>query len=162
MKFSVLALVLSVSSAAAFGVVPDANTSLSAGKSTKTITTPTTTTTTQLASSASAKSCPFDRFLSKKNAYYRPTRKPEMKERISQRFQMRTISRPNGLLAKTIQPLLNILEGASANDPTYLSRKRAAFGENFCAAGQVVLGEWEDVSTALTSPQARTLSLGTA
>lgn len=57
---------------------------------------------------------------------------------------------------------ISVIEGQAANLPHYLSYKRAAFGENFCCAGQVVLGEWDEVQKALTSPQSRTFRLGTA
>ncbi len=46
--------------------------------------------------------------------------------------------------------------------PTYLDAKRLALGPNFCCAGQVVLGEFKTLETALTSPQARTWRLGTS
>ena len=69
---------------------------------------------------------------------------------------MHTISRPNGILAKTILPLVTLIE------EQVLANLPPCFGENFCTAGQVVLGGWEDVSIALTSPQARKVRLGTA
>ena len=159
MKFSALYLVLSIPCASAFGVAPRSRPTLG------------TRTTTQVAYTdegkelPSGETCPFSRFLKKgleNNEYSERQREPTSLEKISQRFQMHTISRPNGILAKTIQPLVSLIEGQAANLPSYLSYKRAGFGENFCAAGQVVLGSWEDVSIALTSPQARTTRLGTA
>jgi len=109
-------------------------------------------------------SCPF-RYttpLGTGDAYSKPTRDPTWFETIMQMFQIHTICHPKGILARVIQPLINLWEGQVANLPYYLSYQRAAFGENFCAAGQVVLGEWKEVERALTSPQARTFRLGTA
>jgi hypothetical protein len=160
MKISALYLVLSTPYATAFGVAPRSRPTLG--------TKPTTTQigyTDEDKEPLSGKSCPFSRFLRdglEKNAYSERQREPTSLEKISQRFQMHTISRPNGVLARTIQPLVTLIEGQAANLPPYLSDKRAAFGENFCTAGQVVLGGWEDVSMALTSPQARKVRLGTA
>lgn len=106
---------------------------------------------------AHASTCPFKAG----NEYVTRSRRPGIKEIISQRFQIRTSCKPNGFLAKRIQPVLSLLEGFAANAPHYLSWKRMAFGENFMAAGEVVLGEFDEVSEAMTNPQARTFRLGT-
>lgn len=106
---------------------------------------------------AHASTCPFKAG----NEYVTRSRRPGIKEIISQRFQIRTSCKPNGFLAKRIQPVLSLLEGFTANAPHYLSWKRMAFGENFMAAGEVVLGEFDEVSEAMTNPQARTFRLGT-
>ena len=104
----------------------------------------------------------------KGNEYSVPSRRANPMEAISQRFQIHHASRGKnggGLLTALTRPvykILTLMEGLKANDPDYLSYQRAAFGENFCAAGQVVLGEFEEVSKAITSPQARTFRLGTA
>jgi hypothetical protein len=77
---------------------------------------------------------------------------------VSQRFQIHTIQNPKGFLAKTIQPIISLVEGAPATFS--LPKRRRRFGENFCVAGMVVLGNFKEVSRALTSPQARTYRLG--
>jgi hypothetical protein len=58
-------------------------------------------------------------------------------------------------------PLISLVEGLLANEPTYLDSQRRKFGSNFCCAGQVLLGDLATVETALTSPQGRTWRLGT-
>jgi hypothetical protein len=58
-------------------------------------------------------------------------------------------------------PLISFVEGLIANNPTYLDSQRLVLGANFCCAGQVVMGEFKTLETALTSPQARTWRLGT-
>ncbi|BAY07643.1 cytochrome 450 [Calothrix sp. NIES-2098] len=77
-------------------------------------------------------------------------------------FQIWALQRPNKSISKTILPIISFVEGLIANEPTYLDAKRLAFGSNFCCAGQVVLGEFNTLETALTSPQARTWQLGTS
>lgn len=97
----------------------------------------------------------------KGNDYAVPSRIPGIKEVLSQKMQIRALTKPKGFIAKRLQPILTLMEGFKAMDPYYLSWKRMAFGENFIAAGQVVLGEWDEVVKAITSPQARTCRLGT-
>ena len=73
-------------------------------------------------------------------------------------------SSSNTFLGKFIQPIVSLLEGfaPAVMFPEYsLPKKRLSFGQNFCAAGTVVLSEWDVVVNALTSPQARTFRLGT-
>jgi len=94
------------------------------------------------------------------NVYSIPSKKPSLVGVVSQRFQIHTIQNPKGFLAKRIQPFISLLEGAPS--AFSLPKKRRRFGENFCVAGMVVLGNFEEVSRALTSPQARTYRLGSA
>lgn len=76
-------------------------------------------------------------------------------------FQIWALQNPEKKLSKTLLPIINFIEGLVANTPTYLDYKRLVLGPNFCCAGQVVMGEFAAVETALTSPQARTWRLGT-
>lgn len=77
-------------------------------------------------------------------------------------FQAWILQNPDESLSKTLLPIISFVEGLIANEPTYLDAKRRALGPNFCCAGQVVLGEFATLETALTSPQARTWRLGTS
>lgn len=77
-------------------------------------------------------------------------------------FQAWALQHPEEDLSRTLLPLISFVEGLVANEPTFLSSKRRAFGPNFCCAGQVVMGEFETLEAALTSPQARTWRLGTS
>lgn len=77
-------------------------------------------------------------------------------------FQAWALQNPDEERSKTLLPIISFVEGLIANEPTYLDAKRLAFGPNFCCAGQVVLGEFKTLETALTSPQARTWRLGTS
>ena len=76
-------------------------------------------------------------------------------------FQIWALQHPEKFLSKTILPLISLVEGLLANEPTYLDSQQRKFGSNFCCAGQVVLGDFATLKTALTSPQARTWRLGT-
>jgi cytochrome P450 len=76
-------------------------------------------------------------------------------------FQIWALQHPQQIASKTLLPLISFVEGLVANEPTYLNAKRQEFGPNFCCAGQVVLGEFQTLETALTSPQERTWRLGT-
>lgn len=76
-------------------------------------------------------------------------------------FQAWALQNPDEEMSRTLLPIISFAEGLLANEPTFLDAKRRAFGPNFCCAGQVVLGEFNTVETALTSPQARTWRLGT-
>ncbi|WP_228056186.1 cytochrome P450 [Microcoleus sp. LEGE 07076] len=77
-------------------------------------------------------------------------------------FQTWTLENPEESLSKTMLPMISLVEGLIANEPTYLQIKRLAFGANFCCAGQVVMGEFATLEEALTSPQARGWRLGTS
>ncbi|MDZ8055902.1 MAG: cytochrome 450 [Aulosira sp. ZfuVER01] len=77
-------------------------------------------------------------------------------------FQTWALQHPNKSISRTLLPIISFAEGLIANEPTYLDAKRQALGSNFCCAGQVVLGEFNTLETALTSPQARTWQLGTS
>jgi hypothetical protein len=151
MKFSVLHLVLSIPCATAFGVVGSYKPTLALK------------TTTQLGYKAEddSKSCPFSHFLIDGSDAYSEAnrfRKPTMAENINQKIQIHSIKHPNGILANTIQPLISRAEGIQALDNGFVINKRGAFGENFCVAGQVCIGDWETGSIGLTSPQARSNS----
>jgi cytochrome P450 len=76
-------------------------------------------------------------------------------------FQAWALQHPEEDLSKALLPILGFVEGLLANEPTYLTSKRRELGPNFCCAGQVVMGEFETLEAALTSPQARTWQLGT-
>jgi len=76
-------------------------------------------------------------------------------------FQIWALQNPEKIISKTLLPIINFIEGLVANTPTYLDYKRLVLGSNFCCAGQVVMGEFAAIETALTSPQARTWYLGT-
>ncbi|NES76995.1 MULTISPECIES: cytochrome 450 [unclassified Okeania] len=76
-------------------------------------------------------------------------------------FQIWALQHPENIFSKVLLPIIIFIEGLAANLPTYLDQKRLVLGPNFCCAGQVVMGEFEAIETALTSPQARTWRLGT-
>ncbi|MEM9091504.1 MAG: cytochrome 450, partial [Cyanobacteria bacterium P01_F01_bin.53] len=80
---------------------------------------------------------------------------PEMND-----FQIWALQNPEDKKSKAVLPLLSFVEGLVANDPTFLDKKRRLFGKNFCCSGQVVMGEFETLEAALTSPQARSWRLG--
>lgn len=80
---------------------------------------------------------------------------------ILNNFQIWALQHPEQQISKLILPFVSLAEGLLANDPLYLNSKRLAFGSNFCCAGQVVMGEFKTLETALTSPQSRTWRLGT-
>lgn len=77
-------------------------------------------------------------------------------------FQIWVLENPQESLSKTFLPAIALIEGLIANEPTYLPAKRNAFGPNFCCAGQVAIGDFASIETALTSPQARDWRLGTS
>jgi cytochrome P450 len=78
------------------------------------------------------------------------------------RFQSWALEHPQEKRSQWLLPVISLVEGLLANNPTYLDRKRRVLGSNFCCAGQVVLGDFTQISEALTSPQARTWRLGTS
>jgi hypothetical protein len=77
------------------------------------------------------------------------------------KFQAWALQQPDEILSKTLLPIVSFVEGLIAIQPTYLDSQRIALGSNFCCAGQVVLGDFDAIATALTSPQSRTWRLGT-
>ena len=81
-------------------------------------------------------------------------------EQALSNFQAWALENPDQPLSKIFLPAIIFVEGLIANNPTYLDTKRISLGSNFCCAGQVVLGDFTAVETALTSPQARTWRLG--
>lgn len=76
-------------------------------------------------------------------------------------FQVWALQNPDTKPSKMLMLLIGFIEGIIANNPAYLDAKRHTLGLNFCCAGQVVLGDFQALETALTSPQARTWRLGT-
>ena len=83
-------------------------------------------------------------------------------ERLLNGFQIWALQHPKTVLSRLVLPIVSVVEGGLANIPTYLDAKRLAFGSSFCCAGQVVIGDFSTLETALTSPQARTWQLGTS
>ncbi|MBW4465942.1 MAG: cytochrome P450 [Pegethrix bostrychoides GSE-TBD4-15B] len=77
-------------------------------------------------------------------------------------FQAWALQHPEENLSQTLMPIISFVEGLVANEPTYLDSKRQALGSTFCCAGQVVMGEFDELETALTSPQHRSWRLGTS
>jgi hypothetical protein len=88
------------------------------------------------------------------------TLKPNFWDKAFNNFQIWAISHPNNLISKLLLPPISVVEGILAKNHTYLDRKRLMFGDNFCCAGEVVLGDFTTLERALTSPQARTYRLG--
>lgn len=87
---------------------------------------------------------------------------PTLLDKALNTFQAWALEHPNALLSRVLLPLISFFEGLIANLPVYLDAKRQALGLTFCCAGQVVLGEFETLEAALTSPQAREWRLGTS
>ncbi|MGK7910446.1 MAG: cytochrome 450 [Synechococcus sp.] len=83
-------------------------------------------------------------------------------ERLLNSFQIWALKHPNAVFSRLVLPIITLVEGVMANFPTYLDAKRLALGSSFCCAGQVVIGDFNALKTALTSPQARTWRLGTS
>jgi hypothetical protein len=65
-------------------------------------------------------------------------------------------------LANPILRIITFYEGVKANGGDYLYHKRAVFGSNFCCAGGVWLGEFQELERALTEPQARGFKLASS
>lgn len=81
-------------------------------------------------------------------------------EQVLNNCQIWALQNPHQQLSKILLLIASVVESPRAST-LYLNSKRLAFGSNFCCAGQVVLGEFKTLETALTSPQARTLRLAT-
>jgi cytochrome P450 len=75
------------------------------------------------------------------------------------KLQIWILQHPDQPLSRLLLPIVTFAESPFVSSP-YLDSKRLAFGSNFCCAGQVVMGEFTAIETALTSPQARTWRLG--
>eukprot|EP00590_Aulacoseira_subarctica_P004636 CAMPEP_0172420482 /NCGR_PEP_ID=MMETSP1064-20121228/6839_1 /TAXON_ID=202472 /ORGANISM="Aulacoseira subarctica , Strain CCAP 1002/5" /LENGTH=490 /DNA_ID=CAMNT_0013160465 /DNA_START=64 /DNA_END=1536 /DNA_ORIENTATION=+ len=88
------------------------------------------------------------------------TLKPSFLDKVLNDVQIWAIRHPRNVLSMLLLPPISVVEGLLANNPTYLDRKRLMFGNNFCCAGEVVLGDFATVESALISPQARTYRLG--
>ncbi|ACB51997.1 unknown [Crocosphaera subtropica ATCC 51142] len=90
--------------------------------------------------------------------------KPNLLDRILNRFQAWAIENPQNFVSLTLLPIIGFLEGFLANFlfsyPVYLDMKKRKLGSTFCCAGQVVLADFKTIETNLTSPQARTWYLG--
>ncbi|MEO0835748.1 MAG: cytochrome 450 [Cyanobacteria bacterium J06642_3] len=82
-------------------------------------------------------------------------------DQILNNFQAWALQYPENILSKLLMPLISFIEGLIGNNPVYLDAKRQTLGLNFCCAGEVVMGDFQTLSTTLTSPQARTWRLGT-
>lgn len=87
---------------------------------------------------------------------------PSLLDKALNHFQAWAIENPQNLISRTFLPIISLVEGIVANNPPYLDAKRQTLGLNFCCAGQVVLGDFKTIETALTSPQARDWRLGTS
>lgn len=83
-------------------------------------------------------------------------------DRTLNQVQAWALEHPDAPMSKVLLLPISFIEGLIANRPVYLDAKRQALGLTFCCAGQVVLGEFETLTTALTSPQARGWRLGTS
>ncbi len=91
-----------------------------------------------------------------------PRQTPTLWDKVLNNFQAWALENPETLPSRTLLPIISFAEGIIANQTSYLDAKRQALGLTFCCAGQVVLGEFNTLETALTSPQARTWRLGTS
>ncbi|MFM5891135.1 MAG: hypothetical protein ACKPFD_08110 [Dolichospermum sp.] len=87
---------------------------------------------------------------------------PSLLDKTLNHFQAWAIENPQNPVSRTFLPIISFIEGTIANDPPYLDRKRQVLGDAFCCAGEVVLGDFKTLETALTSPQARDWRLGTS
>jgi cytochrome P450 len=87
---------------------------------------------------------------------------PSFLDKALNHFQAWAIENPQNLVSRSFLPIISFVEGTIANDPPYLDRKRQVLGDAFCCAGEVVLGDFKTLETALTSPQARDWRLGTS
>jgi len=87
------------------------------------------------------------------------TLKPSFLDKALNDFQIWAIRHPTNVFSKLLLHPISVVEGL-LTPTTYLDRKRLMFGNNFCCAGEVVLGDFATVESALISPQARTYRLG--
>lgn len=81
-------------------------------------------------------------------------------DRILNNLQIWALQHPDQPLSKLLVLIALAIESPKAST-LYLNVRRDIFGPNFCCAGQVVMGEFATIETALTSPQARTSRLAT-
>jgi len=91
-----------------------------------------------------------------------PTRTPTLLDKVLNNFQAWALENPEAVWSKTLLPIISFTEGIIANQPPYLDAKCQVFGPTFCCAGEVILGDFHTLETALTSPQARGWRLGTS
>ncbi|MEA5575818.1 cytochrome 450 [Anabaena sp. UHCC 0451] len=87
---------------------------------------------------------------------------PSLLDKALNHFQAWAIENHQNLVSRTFLPIISLVEGIIANNPAYLDAKRQGLGLTFCCAGQIVLGDFKSLETALTSPQARDWRLGTS
>jgi hypothetical protein len=76
------------------------------------------------------------------------------------KFQASALQKPHAMENNLLLRIISFIESLMTIKPTYMDSKRQVLGDNFCCAGQVVLGEFGAIESALTSPQARTFRLG--
>ena len=71
-------------------------------------------------------------------------------DQILNNFQVWALQNPEKIFSRLFMPLISLVEGLIANNAVYLDAKRQALGLNFCCAGEVVLGDFPTLETALT------------
>lgn len=89
-----------------------------------------------------------------------PKKKPGLLEAALQLWQCWALRHPRNILARIIMPWICFIEGIASNKAPFFPKKRDRFGPNFCAAGAVILGDYDAIEEALTTPNARTHRLG--
>mmetsp|Transcript_7379 Transcript_7379/g.20924 ORF Transcript_7379/g.20924 Transcript_7379/m.20924 type:complete len:486 (-) Transcript_7379:425-1882(-) len=75
-------------------------------------------------------------------------------------FQAWSVFHPANIFTRMYQPSLSGIESFWAMNPLYLDQQREKYGNSFMVSGQVLLGDFDSVEKALTSPQARSTLLG--
>lgn len=75
-------------------------------------------------------------------------------------FQLWALQRPRNIVTRLLLPPIALVESLGVGRPQDILALKEKWGPNFCASGQVWLGSYRDVTTALTSPQAKTHNLG--
>ena len=78
---------------------------------------------------------------------------PSLLDKALNHFQAWAIENPKTLLSRILLPIISFVEGIIGNKPVYLDAKKQALGLTFCCAGEVVLGDFKTLETALTSPK---------
>ena len=78
---------------------------------------------------------------------------PSFLDKALNHFQAWAIENPQNLVSRSFLPIISFVEGTIANDPPYLDRKRQVLGDAFCCAGEVVLGDFKTLETALPHPK---------
>eukprot|EP00929_Paragymnodinium_shiwhaense_P053423 TRINITY_DN2672_c0_g1_i2.p1 TRINITY_DN2672_c0_g1~~TRINITY_DN2672_c0_g1_i2.p1 ORF type:complete len:518 (-),score=81.87 TRINITY_DN2672_c0_g1_i2:275-1828(-) len=75
-------------------------------------------------------------------------------------FQLWALQRPENCISKLFLPWIATFESIGVGATSKVFPLWMRWGNNFCAAGEVWLGSFADVSEALLSPQVRTYQLG--